>query len=158
MLFHVSIEADNPRQVAEVLARIWGGEALPFPQVGIGSWVALAGDEFGSMIEVYARGTELHPGDDGAVGVSSTQRRYSAVHFAMDTPLEADEVLAIVHRQGWDAKYCRRADRFGLIEIWIEGCMMIEVLTKDMQREYLDTITIENWRHMLEEMPLADAA
>ena len=49
MLFHVSVEADDPKGVAEALAQIMGGEAFPFPPVGRGSWVALAGDEFGSL-------------------------------------------------------------------------------------------------------------
>jgi hypothetical protein len=162
MLFHVSVEADDPRKVAEALAQIWGGEAFPFPPVGVGSWVAIAGDEYGSMIEVYARGTELHEGSggEGAFGVTTAQRRNSATHFAMGTPLSAEQVMTIAARNGWSAKYCRRADRFGLIEVWIDGCLMIEVLTKAMQREYLDTITIEGWRRMLNEdpAPLANAA
>ena len=157
MLFHLSVEADDPRRVAEALAQIWGGEAFPFPPVGAGSWVALAGDEFGSLIEVYARGTELHESEDGAVGLQSAPRRYGATHFAMGTRLSGEEVLAIAHRHGWTAKYCRRAGRFGLIEIWIDGCLMIEVLTPDMQREYFDTVTIENWREMLKDAKLADA-
>lgn len=163
MLFHVSVEADDPRKVAEALAEIMGGEAFPFPPVGVGSWVALAGDQFGSMIEVYARGTQLHEGESGAVGVREAPHRHTATHFAMGTKLTTEQVLAITQRQGWTAKYCRRVDRFGLLEIWIDGCLMIEVLTPAMQREYLDTITIESYRRMLEEYEspapaLADAA
>jgi hypothetical protein len=48
-----------------------------------------------------------------------------------------------------------------VIEFWVEGCQMIEVLTPEMQREYLDTITIEKWNRMLEAgrpPVLADAA
>ena len=151
MLFHLSVEADNPAQVAEALAEIWGGEAFPFPPVGIGSWVALAGDEFGSMIEVYQRGTELHQGENGAMGVQEAPRRHTATHFAMGTKLSVEQIGDIVRRNGWTAKYCRRVDRFGLLEIWIDGCLMIEVLTPAMQREYLDTITVENYRRMLED-------
>jgi len=161
MLFHVSIEADDPQRVAEALAQIWDGEAFPFPPVGLGSWVAIAGDEFGSLIEVYARGTELHPGEAGAIGVEGPPRRHGATHFAMGTSLSGGQVMAIAEHMGWTADYCRRADRFGLIEIWIDDCLMIEVLTRAMQREYLNTVTIENWRRMLEEGPppeLADAA
>ena len=155
MLFHVSVEADDPKGVAEALAQIIDGEAFPFPPVGKGSWVALAGDEFGSLIEVYARGTELHPGKDGAVGVQSAPRRYGATHFAMGTPLSGGQVMAIAEFMGWTANYCRRADRFGLIEIWIDDCLMIEVLTKSMQREYLETASIKGWRRMLAERPVS---
>lgn len=149
MLFHVSIEADDPQHVAEVLGEIWEGEALPFPAVIDGSWVALAGDGRGTMIEVYPRGTELHPTDGDAIGVLSAHRRHNATHMAIATELDAESVFAICKREGWEAKYCRRGGIFGLIEIFVEGCQMIEVLTPEMQQEYLEAITIDNWKAML---------
>jgi hypothetical protein len=160
MLFHVSIEADEPRHVAEVFAEIWGGEALPFPSVTPGSWAALAGDERGTIIEIYPRGTEIHEvkGDHDAVGVRTMPRRHSATHMAIGTKLSFDQVIAICEREGWPAKYRRRGGVFGVIEIFVEGCQMLEVLTDEMQREYTGAITIENWRRMLEARPLAEAA
>jgi hypothetical protein len=140
MLFHLSIEADDPRGVAEALAEIWGGAAVPFPPVGIGSWAAVACDEHGSMVEVYQRGTELHEGADGAFGRQFAPHRHTATHFAMATKLDAEAVMAIAKRRGWASKCCRRADRFGVIEIWVEGCALVEVLTPEMQREYLATM------------------
>ena len=138
MLFHVSIEADDPRRFAEVVAELWGGAAAPFPPVTPGSWIALAGDERGSAIEFYPRGTEIHetPGDHDATGVRVEPRRFNATHFAMATKLSQDEVLAI----------CAR-----------EGCQMIEVLTDEMQAEYVAAVTIDNWRAMLRarELPIA---
>ena len=56
MIFHVSIDADDPRHVAEVLAELWGGRAVPFPPVLKGSWVALAGDDRNTTVEIYPRG------------------------------------------------------------------------------------------------------
>jgi hypothetical protein len=149
MLFHVSIEADNPRHVAEVIAEFWGGEALPFPSVAPGSWAALAGDDRSSMIEVYPRGTELHPTNGDAIGIAADPRRYNPTHFAMATNLSSDLVFAICRREGWEAKYCKRGGVFGVIEIFMEGCQMIEVLTPEMQQEYLDAITIPNWKMMM---------
>lgn len=158
MLFHVSIEADDPRRVAEVVADLWGGLAAPFPAVAAGSWVALAGDDQGTMIEFYPRGTELHESDHGATGVAATPRRFNATHYAMATRLSQDEVLAIAARAGWPAKYCRRGDAFGVIEIWAEGCQLIEVLTEEMQAEYVGAVTIENWLAMLKARALPIAA
>jgi len=68
MLFHLSIDADDPRNVANVIAELWGGHAFPFPPVLTGSWVAMAGDDRGTTVEVYPRGAELHeaPGDADA--------------------------------------------------------------------------------------------
>lgn len=160
MLFHVSIEADDPRRVAEVLAEIWCGAAAPFPSVADGSWVALSGDERGTIVEIYPRGTEIHPvlGDNDATGIRGAERRHNATHFAMGTRLDDFEVFAIAKREGWPAKYRKRGGAFGVIEIFVEGCQMIEVLTDEMQREYVEAITIPNWMAMLASMRPAEAA
>lgn len=152
MLFHVSLEADDPRHVAHVFAEIFGGAAAPFPPIGDDSWVALAGDDRGTMIEVYARGTEMHvaPGDDDAVGLTGPMRRNNATHIAIATPAEMDDVFAIAEREGWPVKYCRRGGAFGVIELWVEGCQLVEVLTPAMQAEYLEAITIPNYQAMLD--------
>ena len=149
MLFHVSIEAADPKHVAEVIAEIWQGEALPFPAVIDGSWAALAGDDRGTLIEVYPRGTEIHPTDGDAIGVLSMHRRHNPTHMAIATSLDMEAIFAICEREGWEAKYCKRGGAFGVIEIFMEGCQMIEVLTPQMQREYLDATTIPNWKAML---------
>ena len=151
MIFHVSIDADDPQHVAEVIAELWGGQATPFPPVIEGSWVALAGDERNTIIEVYPRGTELVPadGDADSYGVAGAPDRYSATHIAIATRLDVDGVLAIAHREGWLAKYRKRGGKFGVIEFWVEGTRMIEVLTPAMQDEYLGAMTAESWNGFL---------
>jgi hypothetical protein len=149
MLFHLSLEADDPRRVAQVLAEIWEGEAHPFPSVMDGSWVALAGDERSTMVEFYPRSTELHPTGGDAVGIMSADRRHNPTHIAIATNLTSDLIFTICKREGWEAKYCKRGRAFGVIEIFMEGCQMIEVLTPEMQEEYLDAVTIPNWKAML---------
>ena len=158
MLFHLSIEADDPQNAATVLAEIWGGIALPFPPVGIGSWMAFHGSDNGTMIEVYPRGTTLTETEADAVGLMAAKRRHNATHFAMSTDLPLERLYAIAEREGWSAKYCRRGGKFGVVEIWIDGCQMIEVLTSEMQREYLDCVTVENWTRMLADAPQPIAA
>lgn len=161
MIFHVSIDADDPQRVASVIAELWGGEALPFPPVYPGSWVALAGDERGTMIEVYPAGVTLAPGDGDADAVGRRDAeagRATPTHAAIATSLSQSDVYAVAAREGWLAKYRKRGDRFGVIEFWIENRMMVEVLTREMQREYLETISIANWRAMLSAMPVAQAA
>lgn len=141
MLFHVSIDARDPRHVASVLAELFGGEAFPFPPVGEGSWVAMAGDERNTTVEVYPYGTVLEraEGDADATGpvYSAAGRRGNATHFAMATPLSQEQVLAVAAREGWPAKYRKRGGLFGVIELWIDGDQMVEVLTQEMQAEYL---------------------
>ncbi|HEV2567325.1 hypothetical protein [Sphingomonas sp.] len=150
MLFHLSIEGDDPKRTAEVLAEIWGGVAMPFPPVAEGSWMAFHGADNGTMIEVYPRGTDLAYGEQGALGLPKGDRRASATHFAMSTDKTIEEIYAIAEREGWHAQYFSRAGLFGVIEVWIDGCQMIEVLTPEMEREYLDTVTIQGWSRMLE--------
>jgi len=151
VIFHVSIDADDPQHVAEVIAELWGGQATPFPPVIEGSWVALAGDERNTIIEVYPRGTELVPakGDADSYGVVGPLDRYSATHIAIATKLDLDAVLAIARREGWLAKYRKRGGKFGVIEFWVEGSRMIEVLTPEMQGEYLGAMTAESWNGFL---------
>lgn len=156
MLFHVSIEADEPQNVANFFAELWDGAALPFPSVTPGSWAAHSGDSRSTMIEIYPRGTELHEveGDNDAEGVRvAVRRRHNATHFAAATRLSQTEVIALAKRYGWTGKYRKRGNVFGVIEIFVEGCQMIEVLTDEMQREYTTAITIENWKRMLEVQP-----
>ena len=159
MLFHVSISAHDPRRVATVIAELWGGEAHVFPPVMEGSWVAMAGDDRSTTIEVYPIDTVLREGkgDSDGFGERTGHVGYTATHAAIATNLDQDQVMAIANREGWSAKYCKRGGKFGVIELWIEGRQMIEVLTPDMQREYLDCVTIANWRRMLAAGPFPNA-
>ena len=56
---------------------------------------------------------------------------------AIGTELTADQIFAIARREGWPAKYRKRGGAFGVIELWVEGWRMVEVLTPEMQQEYL---------------------
>jgi len=160
MLFHVSIDAGDPRHVAEVIAELWGGAALPFPPVIAGSWMAMAGDDRRTTVEVYPRGTELveAEGDADAIGVIGGNGARSATHLAIATDKGVEQVLAIAKREGWPVKYRKRGGVFGVLELWIEGTRMIEVLTPEMQAEYQAGLTVENWRGFLHAAGMAPAA
>jgi hypothetical protein len=160
MLFHLSIEADNPQRMAEFFADVWGGEAFQFPSVTPGSWVGMSGDDRGTIIEVYPRGTELHAveGDKDAVGLRVAPHRHTATHMAIATAKSEADIYALCDRYGYSAKYRKRGGVFGVIEIFAEDCQMIEVLTDEMQREYTNAITIENWKMMLQARGLPEAA
>ena len=158
MLFHVSIDARDPRQVATVLAELFGdGEAVPFPPVTKGAWIAMARDERSTAVEVYPRGTVLRRWDERHDGGGFYDARAEALpgsstHFAMATRLTEEQVFAIAEREGWPAKYFKRGGPagFGLIEVWIEGEHMVEVLTGEMQAEYLAATVPEQWKKTLE--------
>jgi hypothetical protein len=160
MIFHASFAARNPRQVTSAIAEIIGGTAMQFPFVGRASWVAVAGDDKGTMIEVYADGEELQPDIGEAVAVRSMPRRFSATHLAIATQLSEAEVLEVADRENWLARYCKRGGEdfgFGVIELWVENRLLVEVLTQDMQREYL-AMAKANWNEMTSQPELSHAA
>lgn len=148
MIFHVSISAADPSRVAGVLAELWRGKVYPFRPVAQGSLFVHAGDDRNSAIEVYPRGTELIPADGDADASSRhnpADDGHSPTHIAIATPLSQQEVMAVAAREGWLAKYRKRGGRFGVIELWLENALMIEVLTQDMANEYLQTMTQASW-------------
>jgi len=150
MIFHLSIAADQPERTARILAEIWQGSAYPFPPFARGAWIAMAGDGRNSAIEVYPRGTEMHPAaDDGEVECRTGRpTRCGPTHAAIATPLTADQVMVIARRNGLIAKICDRGP-FSVIELWIDGCFMFEVLTEEMQADYLRNMTTDAWEQYL---------
>lgn len=159
MIFHISIDADDPARVAAAIARLWRAEVHPFPPVAEGSVIVLAGDHRNSAVEVYPRGTQLHPadGDADAIGLPGGDGGHGPVHFAIATPLSAEEVFALAGQEGWLAKSRKRGGMFGVIELWIENRLMVEVLTAEMQAEYLATMTPDGWRAALAAGPAVAA-
>ncbi len=156
MLFHLSIAAHDPKRVAGVIAEIWeGAEAFVFPPVAKGSWIVIADDDRRSGMEIYPVDTVLREsdGDADAYGQRTGEVRYTATHAAIATKLDRDQVLAIAQREGWPAKYRKRGGMFGVIELWIEGRQMLEVLSPDMQAEYVASMTHENWRRATAQPP-----
>jgi hypothetical protein len=159
MLFHISMAASRPRQAAMLIAELWGGRAYPFPPVADGSWIAMAGDERGSAIEVYPLGTELYEGagDEGARSRAGRPSPAGPVHVAIATELAMGDVKNIARRFGAPAKVCSRGP-FRVIELWVEGCFMIEVLTPEMQAEYLGAFQFAGYERFLAANGLAEAA
>lgn len=160
MIFHLSADADDPKRAAELVAELWGGKVYPFPPVGRGSWVAMAGDARNTTFEFYRRGTELQPAEGEAEGkvAQGEARAYGPSHAAVATSLSVEEVKAVAERYGAPAKTCVRGGLFGVVELWVEGRFLIEVLTPEMQAQYLEHITPANWERMLAAGPAAGAA
>ncbi|SAL24650.1 hypothetical protein [Caballeronia telluris] len=155
MIFHASIPARDPQRAASVLAELWGGFIAPFA-VFPGSWIAVAGDERGTVIEVYPAGRVLHPAgaEPGVLPADAPPVRYSAFHLAVATKLPAEDVIAIGHREGWRAERCTRGNRFfDVIELWIDNATLIECLTDEMQADYLAFATPDNFRAMANAAP-----
>jgi len=152
MIHHVSISAHDPHHVAEVLAELMSGRAYPFPGGIADSFMAVSGDDNGTMIEVYPENVTLTPGDgDEQVGAAATSGApgYTPFHILLSVPLDEAAVQRIGDREGW------RTQRFGrgapgqkpffdVIEVWVENRLMIEVATPDMLAAYTNTVRLEN--------------
>jgi hypothetical protein len=152
MIHHISIPAENPLQVAQVLSELWQGEVAPFAP-NPGSYVVFQLDEQGTLIEVYPRGTELIPGTDEQ-GVSFAKNlhffsNYTAMHAAISVPMQADEIIAIAQREGWRAVKCDRDGFFGVIEFWVENRLLLELLPPDFSSQYLSFMQPQNIQQFL---------
>lgn len=152
MIFHISISADDPKRTATMLAELWRGEAFPFPMVAKGSWVAHAGDDRRSAIEVYPRDLAMYPTERAGEERYEPVSRHGPFHAAVATPLSIEEVEEIGRKYGCHTSVCQRGPWFRVIEFWIDNAQMLEMLTPEMQQEYQRSVTIENWRAMLPEM------
>jgi len=149
MIFHASMPARNPQHVAQFIAQLWDGFAAPFPSFP-DSWMAVAGDERGTIIETYPHDRVITPGtsdESFAPGAAATPAQYSAFHMAIATRMSAEEVYALGEQEGWRTIRCTRGDNFfDVIEVWVENTTMIEVLTSDMQVQYQSFATPANFR------------
>ncbi len=137
MIHHLSISARDPRHVADVLAELMGGTAVPFSP-NPGSFFALQLDEHGSGVEVHPAGTELQPG--GAVGGGFVKtpepQGYTPTHFALSVQSDAATVERVAEREGWQCFTCDRGP-FHVIAVWLENETMVEVLPPEFAAEYL---------------------
>lgn len=146
-LFHISMAASDPEGVAQILARILGGPALPFPPCPR-AWIAFSAADDGTAVEVYPADITLSPGPEMiSFDPGAAPGGYVESHVALATPLSADEVIAIGAGAGWPARRCNRGP-FACIELWVESRVLVEVLDPEMQRDYRSGMTARNWRAM----------
>lgn len=160
MMFHASIAAKDPEHVAKVVAELWGGEAIPFLPTRNGSWMAIASDDRNTALEVYPHKMVLNYEEPQVVvpDPDPSKTDFVATHVAIGTKLTADEVFAIGAREGWFTQRLRRAMGFDVVELWVENSVMLEVLTDEMQAEYLEATTTPRWMAALEKWKEAKTA
>jgi hypothetical protein len=153
MIYHTAIPANDPQSAAVALARILGGEAMPFPVVP-GSWIAWSADGV-TELEVVPRGHGFARAEQGKeprwVG-SHGGLFASGWHVAVGTQVDAREVLKIAHEAGWPAQICDRAGFFDIVEVWVDDCGLVEVLDPEMQARYRAAFSPETWRAALAAM------
>jgi hypothetical protein len=101
VIFHASIPADEPERVARVIAELWRGTYRPF--IAPNTVIVLAGDEYGTELEIGPRGGELYPAESAAgFRDSATVAHFNAVHINMSTVLTYDEAFGYCRAGGVD--------------------------------------------------------
>ena len=78
MIHHLSIPAKNPLHVTSVLVELFGGVLTRFGPYR-DSYIAWAGDDYGTAIEVYPVGTDMFP--DAGGGQANFRHNVSASPF-----------------------------------------------------------------------------
>jgi hypothetical protein len=145
MIHHISVAANNPRRVAAVIAELLGGVALEFPPFP-GSYIAIADDEYGTAVEVSPHGTELAPGGEGAevqARANGAASPLTATHAAITVAVTEERIRQIAAREGWRVERFSRGGAFDVLEFWIEGRLLFELLTPEMAARYLEAIRPE---------------
>lgn len=153
MLHHISIPARDPGHVATVLAEVLGGRAFPFLGPLPGAFSAVAGDEHGTLIEVYPQTKAIDPdakeGGSPFLTVDMPAEQIAATplafHALLSVPLSREEIEAIGAREGWKTLYLGRGAPgrtpfFHVIEFWVENRIMLELATPEMLAPYLATM------------------
>jgi hypothetical protein len=155
MILHASFTVGAPRNAAETLAQLMAGEAFPFPEFGGDAWIAMSGDDHGTLVEFLLRGTEFHYVPDRAVAHRRGEKtRESGCHILIETPYDETRVLAIAEERGCRAHRTNHGPA-ELIELWIENCLLIEVATPQMAAAYKKLATLSNARLMVQMAPPA---
>jgi hypothetical protein len=158
MIHHISIPAKDPLHVTTVLVELFGGVLTRFGPYR-DSYIAWAGDEFGTAIEVYPIGTEMFP-DDGNGQANfrhnSLTSPFVATHATVSVDRSTEEIVSLAEREGWRAIELSRGS-FRVIEFWIENHVMLEVTTKEMAQEYLQATAVFRPDKALRPMPRSGA-
>lgn len=140
MIHHISIAAHRPQHVSHVLAEILQGQSIPFPGHP-GSYIALALDAQGTMIEVHPFGNALFPGNEadeaGKLQTHSVASNHTAIHAAISVPVSKAQIQEVADREGWRMVYCNRHDYFDVIEFWVENQLLLEFLPPENVTKYL---------------------
>ncbi|WP_346293380.1 hypothetical protein [Sphaerothrix gracilis] len=159
MLHHISVAVNDPLHVATVMAEVFEGHVVPFP-FNPGSYAALAGDEFGTLIEFYPNGSELIPdAHEGQAGfqLNPQASHYSSFHAAISVPISLEQIERIGEREGWRVLQASRDGLFDVVEFWVENRLMLELLTPAIAAQYLQALSPERLPEMIDQLALVDA-
>lgn len=154
MIHHISIDAENPLRVANVLAEIWQGKAYEFFYPG--SYNVMPFDRYGTAIVVFPQGTGWTPGSDAqsarliAAAPPDASPGWVALHAAISVPTTQQQIEQIGQREGWRVLTREQGDSvFRLVEFWVENRILFELLPPGFETQYLQTMQPERIEQIL---------
>ncbi|BAZ10592.1 hypothetical protein NIES4071_24150 [Calothrix sp. NIES-4071] len=139
MIHHISIAANQPQHVAQVLAELCQGQVAEFPYHP-GCYIVVPMDSHGTMIEVLTPGSEFTPlsvDGENSWRQNPNPSKYNAFHAAISVPTSEAEIHEIAKREGWHVMTCDRKGYFSVIEVWIENRQLVEFLSPNLAEQYL---------------------
>lgn len=146
-LLHLSISANDPKEVASFLADVMGGIAMPFPPFP-DCWIAFTGEDDGTAIEVYPTTHVLEAGRDQiSCEIKTRDTTSTFVHAAVCSELNRAEIIDLASSNGWTSRICNRGP-FECVEVWLEDRLLVELLDAEMQKDYRAGMTASNWASM----------
>lgn len=137
MIHHLSISAQNPQHVAQVLAEILQGQPTPHP-FGKNSYIVFTFDEYGTEIEVYPLGIEVAPGNNEELRAylqNPMASKFTATHAFISVPTSTEQIEQIAKREGWLVQ--RPSFGFDYIMFWLENRVLLELLPPEMSAKYM---------------------
>jgi hypothetical protein len=170
MINHISIAANDPEKLANVLAELWDGTVIPFPP-SPNSFMVLANDGRGSAVEVTPADIVLIPGEgfppeedfdintpteefEAKFVRSDFTPQYVATHLNINTRLSQEAIKEIGRREGWRVLTCNRGGGlFQLVELWVENRFMLEVMTPEQTARYV-LVTSPEFIAQITDLPL----
>ena len=147
MIHHLSISAQNPQHVAQVLAEILQGQPTPHP-FNPGGYIIFPFDEYGTEIEVYPLGTEIVPGESEELRAyiqNTAASQSTATHAMLSVPINVEQIEQIAAREDWLVQ--RTSFGFDFMMLWVENRLLIELLTPEMTAQYMAFTQRENLRN-----------
>ncbi|MDX2096174.1 MAG: hypothetical protein SFW36_00225 [Leptolyngbyaceae cyanobacterium bins.59] len=154
MIHHVSFAAINPFHVATVMAEVMQGTVAPFPP-NPGSYIVIAGDEHGTMLEIYPLNSQILPGlsnEEAVFAETPNPSRFTATHIALSINNNEETICQIAAREGWRVLHAERDGFFEVIEFWVENRLMVELLPPSIAPRYLAFMQPQNLAKLFAEM------
>ena len=153
MILYLSILAQEPQRVAQVLAEIIHGQSIPYPFY-TDSYIIFPRDENGVEIEVIplVTGSASRKNDDYLLSQKSSNiYQKTDINVAISVPSNVEQIEQIAKREGWHTQRRRVGNEYGFhcIEFWVENRFLINWLTADMTAEYISFVKPEYMKKLL---------